>query len=199
MVMKFSRDHFFYKAKENGHLARSYYKLQEADQKFKLLKPGMRVLDLGCSPGSWIEYCLERVGTSGYIIGIDRTALHRNFPGVDIILDDIRNIDPKRLLENNQPFDIVLSDLAPDTTGTPSVDSYRSYELSLIAFTIAKRVLKNDGVFFCKIFQGEDFKQFLNQVKKCFSLLNVFKPKASKKASREVYIVALGKLHNMGP
>jgi 23S rRNA (uridine2552-2'-O)-methyltransferase len=199
MVRKFFRDHFFYKAKENGHLARSYYKLQEADQKFRLFKPGMRVLDLGCTPGSWIEYCLEKVGTHGYILGIDRAAPHRIFPRVDIILDDIRNIQPERLLDKGPPFDVVLSDLAPDTTGSSSVDSYRSYELSMTALLIADRVLKNEGAFLCKLFQGENFKHFRDEVKARFRRVSVFKPRASKKASREVYVVGLDKRSKSEP
>jgi len=193
MVKNFSRDHFFYKAKKNGHLARSFYKLQEADQKFKLLKPDLRILDLGCAPGSWIEYCLEKVGTRGYIMGIDRIAPDRIFPGVDIILEDIHNVQPERLLAMEPPFDLILSDMAPDTTGSPSVDSYRSYELSMIALKFTDRLLKEEGNFLCKIFQGQDFKHFLDEVKTRFRRALTFKPKASKKASREVYIVGINK------
>jgi 23S rRNA (uridine2552-2'-O)-methyltransferase len=193
MVKKFVRDAFFYKAKKNGHLARSFYKLQEADQKFKLLKPGLRVLDLGCAPGSWIEYCLEKIGNRGYIMGIDRMEPKRAFPGVDIILEDIHNVKPEGLLAMAPPFDLILSDMAPDTTGSTSVDSYRSYELSMIALKFTGLLLKEEGNFFCKIFQGQDFKNFLDEVKARFRRVAVFKPQASKKASREVYILGMNK------
>jgi 23S rRNA (uridine2552-2'-O)-methyltransferase len=150
-------------------------------------------LDLGCAPGSWIEYCLEKIGSRGYIIGIDRIAPDRIFPGVDIILEDIHNVQPEDLLATGSPFDLVLSDMAPDTTGSPSVDCYRSYELSMIALKFTDRLLKEEGNFFCKIFQGQDFKHFLDEVKIRFRRAVAFKPKASKKASREVYIIGINK------
>jgi 23S rRNA (uridine2552-2'-O)-methyltransferase len=188
------KDHFFYKAKKNGYLARSYYKLQEADRKYAFIKPGMRILDLGCSPGSWIEYCLQKVGSRGQIIGVDRNELKRRFKSLTFIQSDIFGLTPSQLLGNGGPFDLVLSDMAPDTMGSSMVDAYRSFELSKCALELACRTLKKSGAFFCKIFQGSEFKLFLDETRLYFSSVKVFKPKSSRKTSREVYVLGLGKL-----
>ena len=193
MVKPYGRDYFYEKAKKNSHLARSYYKLQEADQKYALIKPGMRVMDLGCSPGSWIEYCLEKLGSRGEMVGIDRNEPKRTFRNLTFIRSDIMKVTPEQALADGAPFDLVLSDMAPDTTGTPMMDAYRSFELSMQALAIASETLRKGGTFFCKIFQGEEFKQFLEEVKSRFGSVKVFKPKASRKASREVYVVGMDK------
>ena len=191
MVKAYQRDHFFHKAKKNGHLARSYYKLQEADRKYRLLSRGMRVLDLGCSPGSWIEYSLERVG-HGAVVGIDRKELGRTFKNVLFFQADIFELAAERIRDEWGPFDVVLSDMAPNTTGSSAVDAYRSFELSSRALSIALIALDKGGSFFCKIFQGSEFREFLDEAKKHFDKVNVFKPDSSKKNSREVFVVAKG-------
>ncbi len=180
MVKPYQRDHFFHKAKKDGHLARSYYKLQEADRKYRLLERGMRVLDLGCSPGSWIEYSLERIG-EGRVVGIDRNEPGRVFKNVQFVQADIFTLDVDAIRDQWGPFDVVLSDMAPDTTGASTVDAYRSFELSSRALNIALAALKKGGSFFCKIFQGQEFREFLDETKKHFSKVNVFKPKSSQK------------------
>ncbi len=191
MVRTYKRDHFFYKAKQNGHLARSYYKLAEADRKFGLVKPNMRVLDLGCSPGSWVEYCVERIRPRGIVVGVDRNEPARAFERFRFLQADIFEVPADLLLEGQDPFDLVLSDMAPDTTGSSMVDSARSFALSTRALELCDAVLKGGGTFFCKIFQGEDFRLFLDDAKRSFATVRVFKPQSSKKESRETYVVGL--------
>ena len=193
MVKAFVKDHFYYKAKKDGYLARSYYKLQEVDNKYRLIKGGMYVLDLGCAPGSWIEYVLPKVGSRGVIVGVDRNALKKEFGKVKVIQVDVYDVTHEQLLRAGGPFDIVLSDLAPDTSGYSAQDAYRSFELSSRALELAELTLKQKGAFVCKIFQGQEFKDYLERAKLLFDRVNTFKPKSSKKQSREIYVIAKNK------
>src|SRR5262249_50621395 len=110
-------DRFHQKAKKEGFLARAVFKLEELDQQFKLFKPGQRVLDLGCAPGSWLQYARSKVGDSGLLVGLDRGPLKGDVAGARIVVGDVLTIDPKVLLGDLSAFDVVLSDMAPDTSG----------------------------------------------------------------------------------
>ena len=185
-------DHYTYQAKKDKYPARSVYKLKEIQKKYKIIKKGNKILDLGCSPGSWLLYASETLGNKGFITGIDlkKISIQIKTPN-KIIVDDIFNIKENDMLEGS-PFDVVLSDMAPNTTGRKDVDSLRSLQLSEAAFDMAKKFLRPDGHFVCKIFQGSDTKEFIDVVKDNFKSHRLYRPKTTRKASKEIYIIGLG-------
>ena len=182
------QDKFSKKARIEGYKARSVYKLQDLDKKYKLIKKNLKILDLGCWPGSWLQYCQNKLGNTGLILGIDKQeilGLDVNFLKKDVmdkdIISEIRKI--------SVDFDLVLSDLAPKTTGT--LDSDLSLDLSNRALYIAENVLRYKGNFLVKIFQGKDTNKFIEKLKKKFRFVKSTKPMASKKTSKEIYIICL--------
>lgn len=185
-------DFYGRKAEKENFPARSVYKLKEIDEKYRLIKKGDKVLDLGCFPGSWLIYASGLTGNKGEVVGIDLKPVKITLPShVLIYTKDIF------LLENeffsNNRFNIVMSDMAPDTTGNKHVNSTMSFNLSMAALSIAQKVLLPGGSFVCKVFQGEDFNHFTDQIKKEFKTIKIFKPKSSRKASREIYIIGFSK------
>ncbi len=187
------QDHYFHKAKKENFLARAVYKLEEIQNKYKILRPGQRVLDLGAAPGSWIQLAATVVGPSGLVMGIDLKPIEHAFPRhVKTLCGDINDREfVDSAVGQYIPFDVVLSDMAPSTSGIKMADSARSALLFERAFEIAATVLKPDGTFLAKIFQGSEFHQLLSEVKKHFHKTKVVKPEASRKQSREIYILAL--------
>ena len=190
MTRKLSRDHYFQKAKKDNYAARSVYKLEELDQRFKLLKKGQRVLDLGASPGSWSQYARKRIGPTGQLVALDLKPPKEEIPGVRWIVADVEAVDPEELLEDGGPFDLVLSDMAPSTTGNKNVDAIRSVELARSAFRLAGRLLKPKGAAAVKVFMGQDFQELVLEVRSGFSRSKSMKPKASLKESKETYVLA---------
>ena len=181
------RDKFTNRAYFEGYLARSIFKLKSIDNKFKIFKRGDQVLDLGASPGSWSQYVLEKGGTVD-AVDIDRLKVKDvNFIKADFLKDSIfEKIKSK--------YDIVISDAAPNTTGILDTDNYRSFELSSRALEIANKVLNKDGKFVCKIFQSSYFDEFRKEMKKIFKTVKTVKPEASKKKSKEMYLVGFNKV-----
>lgn len=187
-------DHFSRRAKKESFPARSVYKLQEIQQKYHLIKKADKVLDLGCSPGSWLVYAANIVGNKGQVVGIDKKAISIKVPSnVKIYTADIFSIDDELSTLMGNDFDVVLSDMAPATTGNKFVDTARSFDLCRAALDIAQKLLVPGGAFVCKIFQGEDFKNFSDSVKKNFNKHKIFKPQSCRKASKEIYIIGIGK------
>ena len=192
--MKPHRENFYsLKARQESYRARSVYKLKEIHALHRIFKKGDRVLDLGCAPGSWSQFALEAVGPEGRVEGVDITPVsalcERNF---HFHQADVFN--PLQLDSHPSPFDVVISDMAPSTTGIKFVDRERSYQLSLRALEFADKLLKPGGRFVCKIFQGEDWGVFVKKVKKNFQKTIILKPSASRKGSVETYIIARGKI-----
>ncbi len=190
------QDHYARKAKKEKQPARSVYKLQEIQGKFRVIKRGDRVLDLGCSPGSWLLYAAEQVGKSGSVTGIDLKPTTIALPShVTTLLFDVNDIptEPSETDPIGDGFQVVLSDMAPATTGNKNVDNARSYQLSETALSIARNRLTPGGSFVCKIFQGEDFEVFDKEVRLSFQTRRIFKPQSSRKASREIYVIGLRK------
>jgi len=186
-------DHFSRLARKENFPARSVYKLQEIQKKFRLIKKGDKILDLGCSPGSWTLYASDLAGEKGTITGIDLKNVEIKMPSnVRIYNCDILEIDDEILSSIGRDFNVVLSDMAPSTTGNKASDATRSFDLCVAAFNIAKTLLVPGGSFLCKIFQGEDFKKFSEMVRAAFNTQKIFKPQSSRKASREIYVVGLG-------
>ena len=180
------KDFYFRKAKEEGYLARSVYKLLEINKKYNLIRKEDRVLDIGCSPGSWVQACLKLKVSE--VIGIDIQEAKVEDNKFKFFKKDINKIN----LSNWGEFNVVLSDIAPSTSGNKDLDSSRSYELSLKAFEITKKVLKEHGNFLVKIFQGEEFPSLLTEIKNNFVFCKSFKPKSTRSSSKEIYIIAKG-------
>ncbi len=197
--MKKLHDYYFKKAKKENHLARSIYKLEEIDKKYKIIKKGMSVIDLGCSPGSWLEYTVKKVGNEGAVFGIDLKKVERSFPPfVKTVQGDIFNLeDIKKEIKKYDTlpdiFDLVISDMAPNTSGQKDVDAYKSFELCVQALKVADVFLRTGGNFITKIFMGEDFKSYLDSIKSSFNNHKVYKPKSSRKESKEIYIIGYKK------
>jgi 23S rRNA (uridine2552-2'-O)-methyltransferase len=187
-------DHYSRQAKEDGYPARSVYKLQEIQRKFTLIKKNDKVLDLGCSPGSWLMYAAERAGAGGRVIGIDLKPVTAKLPTQALALvGDILEPDPAWDEHLAPGFQVVLSDMAPATTGMKDVDAIRSLELCNMALDLAERVLTPGGSFVCKIFQGGDIKTFTDRVRLVFDQQKMFKPESCRKQSKEIYIIGTGK------
>lgn len=180
-------DHYTRKARRERYLARSVYKLQEMDQRFHLLQQGQRVLDLGCAPGSWLQYALQRTGGSGHVLGIDRTPCR--VPGADVHCSDIHTVNGKDL---GEAFHVVLSDMAPDTSGQAFVDAARSLELAETAWQLAQQVLRVQGSFVCKVFQSADLDALVAKLRPRFSSLKRFRPQSTRTKSNEIYLVCRG-------
>ncbi|HIJ58799.1 MAG TPA: RlmE family RNA methyltransferase [Deltaproteobacteria bacterium] len=183
-------DHYTRRAKKEKWLARSVYKLQEIDNKFKLIQKGSRLLDLGCYPGSWTQYALKKVGNQGEVVGIDLTKPDQLLmDGFRFIQADVMSLESQWLTREISPRDVVVSDLAPSTTGISATDTSRSITLARKALEIACTLLKRNGSFVCKILEGEDIKGFKAEVSGNFRQVRLFRPKATRKRSREVYLV----------
>lgn len=188
------RDFYTQKAKQENYPSRAVYKLKEIQQRFSIIKAGDKVLDLGASPGSWILYLSEKVGKKGRVIGIDRENLKIILPQNTVFIQkDIFDLDLLDMSEMQNEYDVVVSDLAPKTTGIKFKDAENSFILYQRALEIAKAVLVQGGNFVCKMFEGEKTKEFLQELKNFFETVKIVKPKAVRKASKEIYIVAKNK------
>jgi 23S rRNA (uridine2552-2'-O)-methyltransferase len=193
-AMKEYRDHYFRKAKEENYPARSVYKLKELDEKFRLLKPGMRVLDLGAAPGSWSIGAAEKVGDRGLVLACDIRPADAIFPSQVLFMrEDVFNRSAafESRLEELGPFDAILSDMAPLTTGARITDQTRSLELATEAFALASLFLKRGGAFVVKIFMGPDIGELLVPMRQAFTAVKSFKPKSSRAESKETFFVGL--------
>ena len=188
------QDHYTRQAKKERFPARSVYKLKEIQKKYNVINKGDNVLDLGCSPGSWLLYAAGLTGNTGRVIGIDQVPVRVNVPShVTFYAGDILLMDDDFFKSLGSGFNVVISDMAPSTTGNKLVDNTRSFDLCCKALSIAKMTLTADGSFVCKIFQGEDFKTFIDSVRPVFKSHKLFKPKSSRKASKEIYVIGLRK------
>lgn len=185
-------DSFYHKAKKEGYLARSIYKLKEIDEKYRILHQGHRVLDLGAAPGSWMQYAIEKVTDRGLVVGIDLNPIQ--LTGSDRVLTlqaDILTYPFVDLIKEHGLFHAVVSDVAPKTTGQRDRDHELSIELCNMAFDVAKMSLKKGGTFVSKMYQGEHLKPFLNRLKPHFEMVKSQKPSASRSESKEVFVVGL--------
>lgn len=185
-------DRFHQQAKREGFLARAVYKLEEIDQKHKIFDGGHRVLDLGCAPGSWLQYAEKQIGERVVMVGLDREAVPGAPPRARVVVGDVHTIDLKELLGDLPSFDIVLSDMAPDTSGIRSMDQARSEALFERALDIATQVLAPGGHFVGKLFQGADFKKLNEAVRAKFASAKSMKPASSRQISIEQYVIGKG-------
>lgn len=191
------RDRFFHKAKQEGLRARSAYKLEEISRRFGLLKPGARVLDLGAAPGGFLQVIARAVGEKGLAVGIDRVAIQPlPFPQVstavmDVLAEDFDNA--LQALLGSGRLDLVVSDLAPKTTGIKDTDEARSIALAEKALDVARRWLRPGGAFAAKLFMGGGFESFRKAVRADFDQVKIVRPEATRGASMEIYIAGLGR------
>src|SRR5262245_42656369 len=193
------RDHYFQKAKREGYAARSVYKLEEIDRAERLLRRGARVLDLGASPGSWTQLASERVGPHGLVVAVDQHAL-KIPPAANVraLVADAFAQAPEELLAlaGGEPFDVVLSDMAPATTGDRFVDQQRSTDLCQCALRLAGALLRNGGTLVVKALEGESTRDLLREMRDAFGSVRVIRPQSTRKGSTEVFLVGL---HKRGP
>ena len=190
-------DHYFREAKREGYLSRAAYKLIEIDDRKRILSRGDRVLDFGCAPGSWLQVAARRVGPKGLVVGVDLTPVRHQFREQNIrsLVGDLHEIDPRDLtsqLDTEGRFDVILSDLAPNTTGDRTSDHYQSIRLCERVLELCPLLLREGGRLVMKVFEGEAYPELLRRVKDGFERVKGFKPKASREMSREMYIIGSG-------
>lgn len=184
-------DSFTKAAKAQGYPARSVFKLEEIDRRTRLLRPGQRVLDLGAAPGSWSKYAAERVGPRGRVLAIDLSEITAVMPAnVERVQGDVFDLGAD-VLARGAPYDVVLSDMAPATTGTRFADQARSFELFMRALDVAAEVLAPGGSFIGKIFMSDDFVRARDRARALFAEVRVLRPEATRSQSYEVFLAGL--------
>ena len=191
------KDAWFLEAKHLGYRARSAFKLLEIQERSSILSPGMNVLDIASAPGSFIQVIAKIVGTTGKILGVDLQKIEPfGYPNVHLLQADIFDfptIEAFCLKHGVETFDVITSDIAPNTTGITGVDQYRSIELNQSILTVADRFLKPGGNLVLKVFVGEDVHELIAPVKARFETLRRIKPKACRDRSFEEYFICLGR------
>lgn len=180
-------DSYVRRAREAGYRSRAAYKLLEFITRDKLLKPGMRVLDLGAAPGGWSQVAAEQVRPNGKVVAVDLLDV-KPIHGVTVFKGDFREADLEGALGGKA--DVVLSDMMPNITGVPLVDQARAAEISMAAIALCQRVLKPEGAFLVKVFHGSGFDEVLQRLRVVFQTVEVRKPAASRGESRENYLLA---------
>jgi 23S rRNA (uridine2552-2'-O)-methyltransferase len=187
-------DHYTHRAKQSGYPARSVYKLEEIQKRFHLLKRGQRILDIGAAPGSWSMYSSELVGEEGLVVSVDLKEFSIPDPrgNIRILEGDAFSDSLRAELAVYAPFEVILSDAAPSTTGNRTVDTARSAGIAEQCILSAKDMLKEGGSLVIKVFQGGEEQQLLKRLKELFRTAKAFKPEASRKESFEVFFVADG-------
>ncbi|MCK5477689.1 MAG: 23S rRNA (uridine(2552)-2'-O)-methyltransferase RlmE [Methylococcales bacterium] len=187
-------DEYVKKAQTLGYRSRSTFKLVEIQEKDKIIKPGMNVIDLGAAPGGWSDYARKIIGKKNKVIALDLLDIEP-IDGVDFIQGDFREdsvLDELYRVLDGAPVDLVMSDMAPNISGNKEMDQPRSIYLAELALDTALTVLNKGGTFLIKMFQGAGFDEYKREVAKSFSTVVIRKPKASRARSKEVYILAKG-------
>lgn len=194
MVQYHIQDHYYKRAKAEGHASRAVYKLEELHKRFRLFRTGDNVLDLGCTPGSWLQYTGKAVGPTGKVVGIDRLPVKISLlPQVTFILADLEESPPMEQVRAivGDGFNCVLSDMAPNTSGVKFQDQCRSMELGHLAWKWAQEVLKPGGNLVIKLLYGDDVKILFDDIKPQFQKAQIVHTQATRKGSTEVYVVAI--------
>lgn len=188
------RDEFVQRAQREGRIARSAYKLIAIDERDKLLRSGSLVVDLGAAPGGWSEYAAEKVGDSGTVVAVDILPMNAP-PGVEVIEGDFHELSTLEALRDalgGVQADVVLSDMAPNFSGTKTVDQMRAMALAELALDLCHEVLKPQGAFLVKVFHGEGFDDYVRAMRETFTKVVTRKPDASRARSRETYLLGRG-------
>ncbi len=187
-------DDYVRQAQARGYRSRAVFKLEEIQARDRILGSGMTVVDLGAAPGGWSQYAAEQVGPKGRVVAVDLLPMDP-LPGVTFLQGDFATAETWQALQDllgGQPVDVVLSDMAPNMSGNRSVDQPRAMALAELALDAAEQLLRPEGCFLTKLFQGEGFEAFQKQLRQGFSRVVTRKPKASRVRSREVYLLAQG-------
>lgn len=187
-------DPYVKQAQKDGYRSRASYKLLEVQEKYKLIRPGMSVVDLGAAPGGWSQVTSRLIGGEGRLIASDILEMD-SIPDVTFIQGDFTEDEVlARILEavGNSQVDLVISDMAPNMSGTPEVDMPKAMFLCELALDLAERILKPGGNFVIKIFQGEGFDVYLKDARRKFDKIQMIKPDSSRGSSREQYMLAWG-------
>ena len=185
-------DQYVKRAREEGYRSRAVYKLKEIQAKDSLLKPGMTVVELGAAPGGWTQFVVEIVGKKGRVIALDSLPM-APLPGVEFIQGDFCEqavLDQLLAVLTDQQVDLVISDMAPNTTGIRAVDQPRQIYLAELALELAKQCLKPGGDLLVKAFQGQGFEGLLKELRNAFATVMIRKPKSSRSRSPEIYLLA---------
>ncbi len=193
-LQKRRRDQFYKLAKEKGYRSRASFKLLQANRSYRFIKYGHKVVDLGAAPGGWLQIAREAVGESGFVLGVDKQEIkalsHRNV--VTLVADIEDSSLPDRIRDKmSGPVDVVLSDASPNLTGNWELDQARQVYLANRSLDIAGDVLRRDGNFFVKAFQGADLPDFRSRLRECFGTVRIVKPPASRSDSSEIYFLGL--------
>lgn len=189
------KDYYFHKAKSENYAARSAFKLEEMDKRYKIFRPGMQVLDLGAAPGSWSQYASKKLGKQGRVLGIDLQEIKISLFNAVFIQADLRDVNLGEIIQKHgftPPFDIVMSDMAPRTTGIKLQDQMRSLELCELALETAHRFLKPKGTFIAKFFHSDEFEGFRAQMRGHFEKVEILRPKSTRTESKEIFLVGMG-------
>lgn len=188
-------DYWSQKAFSEGYPARSVYKLQEIDEKFGMIKKNFTVLDLGAAPGSWTTFLLRKMEGSGKVVSCDLNPLSKSVKGENLtfIQGDLNAPEVRKIIKENGPYDLVVCDAAPKTTGNRTVDTARSEQLVEMAIWYAQSMLKQGGNFTVKIFQNGDQQRLLKEMREIFTQAKGFKPEACRNESFETYLVGINK------
>ncbi len=187
-------DEYVKMAQAQGYRSRAVFKLKEIQDKDQLIKPGMNIVDLGAAPGGWSQFARQLLGKKNKLIALDILPMEA-LEGVEFIQGDFREesvLDELKAALEDMPVNLVMSDMAPNMSGNRGVDQPRAIYLGELALDTARTVLTKDGSFLVKLFHGEGFESFYNEVQSCFSKVVIRKPKASRPRSNEVYILAKG-------
>ena len=186
------QDHFFRKAKISGYRSRSAFKLIELNSKFKFLKNGIKLLDVGSFPGGWSQVAAEKI-KNGKILSIDKKKIEK-IKYVKFITGDFLEKKSKSIITEyfNSSIDVILSDMSPNTTGNKNLDCIRTNQLCLDILDFSKETLNKKGIVVAKLFMGEDFEEIKLRAKKYFKKIDFFKPNSSRDESRETYIHCSG-------
>ncbi len=186
------KDHYYQKAKKENFLARSVYKLEEIDQRFKVIAKGDIVMDLGYYPGSWIQYTSDRVGEKGKVVGIDIQEINpklSSLKNVSLFHKDVFDVKDLSELGVSDKFDVLVSDMAPSTTGIRSLDQDRSLNLVEMVFFLMPNFLKKDGNLVIKVFDSQQAQDFLKKQKNLFQEIHYLKPKSTRSISKEFFVI----------
>lgn len=195
------KDHYFEKAKAQGFKARSIFKLEEIDSSLRIIKPESIVLDLGCAPGSWLQYVAKHLGKKGAALGVDLTPVPEKFhERIKTVADDCFKLTKEKIAEHLKElvtdfngFDVVLSDMAPKTSGIKHVDQVRSLGLAMQALSIAEELLKPGGHVVIKVFAGGEVNEMVQKMKTLFKTVKQMRPKSIRTISKEFYVVGIHK------
>ncbi|HKJ13834.1 MAG: RlmE family RNA methyltransferase [Desulfobulbaceae bacterium] len=197
--MRKVQDYYFKKAKKENYPARSVYKLEEAQKKYRFLQTGNGVLDLGCQPGSWSIYAARIVGPAGLVVGVDlqegkKISIAKAAEIVWFCDDIMADYIIEKIQKIEKDFQTILSDIAPRTSGNKWVDQQQSLNLARRVLELAGELLESGGNIYIKVFEGEDFREFVDSVRKSFKTVKIVKPKSSRSESREVFVLGMGYL-----